>query len=262
MRQAHASVWRAGSHRSLLAVGFPLLAALAPVLAAGVGGAATLIGANQTNKANAREAEINRDFQELMSRTAHQREVADLRAAGLNPILSTRGSGAPQPGGGQATMTDEIGPAVGQGISTAMQASQLRSQLETMDVERYATGVAAGRDEAERKLALEKANTERVNQAATAANEDLTRADIVNRSRLGTLIDFQSLSERERPPQIRSQTDVQNQERELKKIQTEIEGHSAKGMENFSEIEASTFGRIMRYIDRLRAHERDFRPRR
>lgn len=47
--------------------------------------------ADQAMEFSAREAAKNRDWQKMMSDTAHQREVKDLQAAGLNPVLSAMG---------------------------------------------------------------------------------------------------------------------------------------------------------------------------
>lgn len=88
-------------------------------------GALGFLGQKETNQQNAAMADKQMGFQKMMSDTAHQREVEDLKAAGLNPILSAN-AGASTPGGSMAHMEN----ALDKGISSALAVRSLKADLE------------------------------------------------------------------------------------------------------------------------------------
>lgn len=90
-----------------------------------LGTAANVAGSWLSNKENAAEAANNRFFQERMSNSAHQREVDDLIAAGLNPILSVN-SGASSPSGSMPSSMENIAEG---GINSAVSITRTKAEI-------------------------------------------------------------------------------------------------------------------------------------
>lgn len=133
---------------------------------AGLSAAASLFGGMQKNEADERrlqqQMEFNRqeakesreftanfsadqarkqmDFQERMSNSAYQRSMADMRAAGLNPMLAYSKGGASSPPGALgtssgATATAGFSPAMdvfSPAVSSGKQAFRLKHEIDNM----------------------------------------------------------------------------------------------------------------------------------
>lgn len=116
---------------------------IVPLVAAGAQALGSIWSAHSANKQ-----------QEKLSNTAHQREVADLKAAGLNPVLSAGGTGASSPSLHEADLSKVVG--------SALQVRQAKADID-----------------------LTVAQTE---SALSAANESRVRAgDILNSAAAGRL---------------------------------------------------------------------------
>lgn len=122
--------------------------------------------AKDANNANITSAREQMAFQERMSSSQHQRQIEDLKRAGLNPLLSATG-GASSPAGASATST----PSTSQNPLAGLQAQAMQSILADQQI---SAGDAA--------IGLTKAQTAKAKMDTLVASKELPKADAINKA--------------------------------------------------------------------------------
>lgn len=134
------------------------------------------------------EAELQRNFQASMSNSAHQREVEDLKKAGLNPMLSAMG-GASTPSGAMGSASApsmqaaRVENALSKGLSTALEVGAFKKSMEEKDSSIALAKAAAVATNAKAALDTNSAKTEALRQEQLATSMPAIRAESALRKR-------------------------------------------------------------------------------
>ncbi|AXH73282.1 MAG: DNA pilot protein [Microviridae sp.] len=200
---------------------------------AGISGLTSLAGGFLGNRSAAQEAKKNREFQLMMSSTAHQREVEDLRAAGLNPILSaTGGPGASTPSGSTASQSDPITPAV----SSAMQMFKISMEQNLIQAQAQREQASALKTLAEANLVPLQGPLLQGQSFSAFAHGRKLNEETQNQAFVRQLLSAQTLSEKSKA--------------NLNSGNLEIVQQELKTLKNQGTISDTEYGKVLAFIKR------------
>lgn len=147
----------------------------------------------EANDFSAVEAQKQRDWEEQMSNTAYQRQVADMRAAGVNPAMAMNGSGASVPSGSSAS---SVSPTSGMSFADIMSLIMFPLQKKLINAQ-----AKQASDQGEAALINARANER--NAGSNERNADTAKFDAETRRMLRDIEDkklgiYESMTEEQK----------------------------------------------------------------